>query len=56
MASIGISNEKAKIYLSYNKFVIETMNNEPIDTIDLSGKYVRVKNLSIDGDISSNQI
>ena len=56
MASIGISNEKAKIYLSYNKFVIETMNNEPIDTIDLSGKYVRVKNLSINGDISSNQI
>jgi hypothetical protein len=35
MVCIGISNEKAKIYLSYNKFVIETMDNEHIDTIDL---------------------
>ena len=56
MVCIGISNEKAKIYLSYNKFVIETMDNEPIDTIDLSAKYVRVNNLSINGDISNEQL
>lgn len=56
MVCIGISNEKAKIYLSYNKFVIETMDNEHIDTIDLWAKYVRVNNLSINGDISNEQL
>ena len=32
------------------------MNNQPIDTIDLSAKYVRVNNLSIAGDISNEQL
>ena len=32
------------------------MDNEPIDTIDLSAKYVRVNNISINGDISNEQL
>jgi cytoskeletal protein CcmA (bactofilin family) len=56
MACIDISNEKVKIYLSYNKFIIETMDNAPINTIDLSSEYVSVNKLLVNGDISSDQI
>ena len=56
MVCYDFSNQKAKIYLSYNKFVIETMNNNPINTIDLSAEYVKVKNLLIEGDISNEQL
>jgi len=56
MVCYDLSNQKAKIFLGYNKFVIETMNNNPINTIDLSSLYVKINNLLINGDISSNQI
>ena len=48
--------KKAKIYLDYNKFVIETMYNNPINTIDLSAEYVRINNLLMDGDICNTQL
>ena len=52
----GVSGEKTKIHLSGNKFVFETMNNYPINTIDLSTETVIVRNdLHVLGDISSNQ-
>ena len=56
MVCFDFSNQKAKIYLSYNKFVIEAMNNDPINTIDLSAEFVKVNNLLIDGDISNEQL
>jgi cytoskeletal protein CcmA (bactofilin family) len=56
MTCIGISNEKAKVYLSYNKFIIDTVDNDPINTIALSSEYVSVNKLLVNVDISSSQI
>ena len=56
MVCYDFSNQKATLYLSYNKFVIETMNNNPINTIDLSAQYIKINNLLLNGDISSSQI
>lgn len=56
MVLYDFSNQKANIYLSYNKLVFETINNSPINTIDLSAQYIKINNLLLHGDISSSQI
>ena len=56
MVCFDISNQKAAIYLKGNKLVIETPNNNPLNTIDLSAEYVRANNLVLKGDISNDQL
>lgn len=56
MAEIGFSRKKTAMYINANKFVIETVNNHPINTIGLSSEYVTVKNLTVTGNITGSRI